>query len=64
MNPIFVAAPSPSIPPHKGEGGHRRNTISVKRNADRSFATLTSPSPLWGGVWGGGMPSTTFQKGL
>ena len=64
MNPIFVAAPPPSIHPHKGEGGHPRRAISVKRNADRLSATLMSPSPLWGGVRGGGMPGSMMKKGL
>jgi len=40
-----VGAPPPSIPPHKGEGGGSC-TVSV----------LASPSPLWGGIKGGGGP--------
>ncbi len=38
--------PPPSVPPHKGEGGD-----------SRAAAVPASPSPLWGGIKGGGGPT-------
>ncbi len=53
-----LSLPPPFIPPDKGEGGfdislYSLNSISGTKPARRN-PMLTSPSPLWGGIKGGG----------
>ena len=52
--------PPPPTPPHKGEGVRRRPAWLDK---GRQSASLTSPSPLWGGVRGGGMQGSNVKGG-
>jgi predicted N-acetyltransferase YhbS len=49
-----VAAPPPFIPPHKGEGGHARRALPSGNFAENAGGALATPSPLWGGMKGGG----------
>src|SRR5690606_16544096 len=42
----------PLTPPHKGEGKSETLALGIRTPVDG--ATPTSPSPLWGGVRGGG----------
>ncbi len=56
-----LGLPPPSIPPHKGEGDFDilhffGDSISSTKFA-RKNSMLVSPSPLWGGIEGGGKPS-------
>jgi hypothetical protein len=55
-----VVIPPPFIPPHKGEGVRQR---PARRDEAGRSASLTSPSPLWGGVRGGGMPGSIVEGG-
>ena len=47
---VVDAAPPPLTPPHKGEGGAEVGLPSLGKVA----IAAGSPSPLWGGVRGGG----------
>ncbi len=53
----FYEGPPPFIPPHKGEGGHARRDSS--RAAECELSMITPPSPLWGGIMGGGSRAQT-----
>ncbi len=55
-----AVTPPPLTPPHKGEGVRRRRAWLYKV---RQSASLTSPSPLWGGVRGGGMQGSSVKGG-
>ena len=47
------ALPPPLTPPHKGEGDSEPETLG--RTGSSGGEALTTPSPLWGGVRGGGI---------
>jgi len=62
------AVPPPLTPPHKEEGGAGgESPISTSKpggNHDAKGAMATSPSPLWGGVRGGGVPGSDTAEYL
>ncbi|MGQ2906787.1 MAG: ABC transporter ATP-binding protein [Aliihoeflea sp.] len=53
--------PPPLTPPHKGEGdvdvAASPSTLKPGVDLGETSSASTSPSPLWGGVWGGGEAS-------
>jgi hypothetical protein len=49
--PICREAPPPLTPPHKGEGDFVELAASGR---PRVGSACTFPSPLWGGIRGGG----------
>jgi cobalt-precorrin 5A hydrolase len=49
---VVVEIPPPLTPPHKGEGDHAGALAKTSEIGARE--TPESPSPLWGGVRGGG----------
>jgi predicted N-acetyltransferase YhbS len=54
------AAPPPFIPPHKGEGGQPRRALPVGSSFGEAVGgALATPSPLWGGIKGGGRLAAT-----
>ena len=55
---LQALTPPPLAPPHKGEGDNRG-----LRAIDRSQIGGSSPSPLWGGIKGGGKLSASRGRG-
>ena len=54
MATVFhIETPPPLTPPHKGEGDSE--SLAPGETWHCKAHTPTSPSPLWGGVRGGGM---------
>ncbi len=53
--------PPPLTPPHKGEGDSDIPALFI--NEFRRDAVPATPSPLWGGVRGGGILATAVMPG-
>ena len=57
---IVVEIPSPLTPPHKGEGNPSgAGSTQAQRGLAQKRGVAESPSPLWGGVRGGGDDAIT-----
>ena len=64
MKSVMAGRPPPPLtPPHKGEGGVHVGVQRLMRMLSSSASLSNSPSPLWGGVRGGGKaPATAMER--